>query len=182
MVIRKAIESDAVNMIELFVKLDSETSFMMMEPGERKLNVEDQAKRIKSFTSSDAKLMAVAEVDGDLVGFIVASSGMANRNRHSAYMVIGIQKAFWGQGIGSALNEFMEAWVDKAGIHRVEFTVMEGNSAARTLYKKYGYAEEGIKRDSLKVNGSYVNEIYMSKLFKTEQVQAMDAKKTAPLL
>jgi len=166
-VIREAIESDAVQMVELFAKVDNETAFMMMEPGERKISVEDQVKRISSFANANDKLMAVTEIDDELAGFIVASSGMANRNRHSAYMVIGIQKAFWGQGIGSALIKFMEAWVNKTGIHRVEFTVMEGNSAARALYKKHGYAEEGIKRDSLNVNGSYVNEIYMSKLFKT---------------
>lgn len=43
-------------------------------------------------------------------GFIVVSAGTANRNRHSAYMVIGVQKSFWGQGIGSALMAFMESW------------------------------------------------------------------------
>ena len=182
MKIREAIEPDAQQMIDLFSKLDNETSFMMMEPGERKVSIEDQVKRISSFANASDKLMAVAEKGDVLAGFIVASSGVANRNRHSAYMVLGVQKAFWGQGIGGALIEFMESWVIKAGIHRVEFTVVEGNSAARGLYKKYGYDEEGIKRDSLKVNGSYVNEIYMSKLFKTEQVQAKDAKRTAPLL
>lgn len=168
MKIREAKEPDAQLMIDLFEKLDSETSFMMMEPGERKLSVEDQVKRIHSFANASDKLMAVAEAGDALAGFIIVSSGMAIRNRHSAYMVIGVQKAFWRQGVGSALIDFMEAWVNRADIHRVEFTVMEGNLAARSLYKKHGYVEEGIKRDSLKVNGQYVNEIYMSKLFKAE--------------
>ena len=182
MEIREAIEADAQKMIDLFQKLERETSFMLMEPEEKKVSVEDQQKRINFFSSSTDNLMAVAVVEGEIVGLIVASTGTVNRNRHSAYMVIGVQKASWGKGIGSALIEFMEAWAITESIHRVEFTVVEGNSAARALYKKYGYAEEGLKRDSLKINGSFVNEIYMSKLFKTEQVQAVNAKKTAPIL
>lgn len=168
MEIREAIESDAQKMIDLFARLDNETSFMMMESGERKISVEDQKKSISSFARSSNKLMAVALIEDQIIGFLVATSGAANRNRHSAYMVVGVQESYWGQGGGSALIEFMEAWVSSTSIHRVEFTVMEGNSTAKALYKKYRYVEEGIKRDSLKVNGSNVNEVYMSKLFKLE--------------
>jgi len=109
--------------------------------------------------------MAIAVVDNQISGFIVAFAGNANRNRHAAYMVIGVQQSCWGQGVGSALIEYMETWVKASYLHRVEFTVMENNTAARSLYRKHGYAEEGVKLDSLKVNGTYVNELYMGKLF-----------------
>ena len=59
----------------------------------------------------------------------------------------------------------METWVQRQGLHRVEFTVVESNAAARALYNKFGYVEEGVKRDSLRINGTFVNEIYMAKLF-----------------
>ncbi len=42
---------------------------------------------------------------------------------------------------------------------------MAHNHKARKLYLKQGFEEEGIKRQSLKVDGHYVDEIYMSKLF-----------------
>ena len=165
MKIRQAVESDANEMVELFHKLDSETKFMMMEPGEREISIDTQSERIKSFNEGHGNLMAVAQADNVLVGFIVASCGSANRTRHSAYMVIGVERAQWGKGIGKSLIEFMETWAKSASIHRIEFTVVEANTSARFLYRKCGYIEEGIKRDSLKVDGEYVNEIYMSKLF-----------------
>lgn len=84
MEIREAIESDAQKMIDLFARLDNETSFMMMESGERKISVEDQKKSISSFARSSNKLMAVALIEDQIIGFLVTTSGAANRNRHSA--------------------------------------------------------------------------------------------------
>ena len=93
MKIRQAVESDATEMVKLFQQLDSETKFMMMEPDEREVSIETQSERIKSFNEDHGKLMAVAQTDNMLVGFIVACCGSANRTRHSAYMVIGVPRA-----------------------------------------------------------------------------------------
>jgi len=106
--IRAVEQSDAEGMIKLFSKLDSETSFIMMEPGERKVTPDDQVKRIEEYRNSSGKYMAVAVERDEVVGFIVASCGTANRNRHSTYLVIGIAKAYRGQGIGTNLINAME--------------------------------------------------------------------------
>jgi RimJ/RimL family protein N-acetyltransferase len=164
LVIHEAIESDAQALVELFCQIDSETQFMMMEPGERDTSLENQKSKIKAFSESKNKLMAVASMGESFCGFIVASCGAANRNKHSAYMVTGVVKSHWGKGIATALIQYMEHWAHSQAIHRIEFTVIETNSAARSLYKKCGYEEEGLKRDSLKIDDVYVNEVYLSKL------------------
>ncbi len=41
---------------------------------------------------------------------------------------------------------------------------MENNPGAYALYRKMGFEVEGVKKDSLLVNGEYINDIYMSKL------------------
>ena len=38
------------------------------------------------------------------------------------------------------------------------------NDAARALYEKSGFAVEGLRRASMRVNGAYVDEYYMGKL------------------
>ena len=58
--IRQAVKSDATEMVGLFHTLDSETHFMIMEPGERVITVETQSERITSFNEDHGKLMAVA--------------------------------------------------------------------------------------------------------------------------
>ncbi|VAW84152.1 hypothetical protein MNBD_GAMMA18-904, partial [hydrothermal vent metagenome] len=47
--------------------------------------------------------------------------------------------------------------------HRIELSVMEDNVQAKTLYEKMGFQSEGLKHDSLKVNGRYINEYFMVK-------------------
>jgi len=43
-------------------------------------------------------------------------------------------------------------------------TVVTQNKAGLSLYKKMGFEIEGTKRDSLFIDGKYVDEYYMSKL------------------
>lgn len=90
--------------------------------------------------------------------------GEFRRNKHSVYVVIGILAAFTGRGIGTLLFQAMEGWARAKHIHRLELTVMVHNHAALALYQKMGFKIEGTKRDSLLVDGAYVDEYYMAKL------------------
>jgi len=58
----------------------------------------------------------------------------------------------------------LEAWADSHDLHRLELTVMCHNERAVRLYQNLGYKIEGIRQDSLWVNGRYVDEYYMAKL------------------
>lgn len=162
--IRKAKIEDAAGLVELFKKLDEETTLMLFEPGERTTTVEQQTSRLKIFDNSQTEAMFVAENDGTIVGFTVAIGGSVNRNRHSAHTVVGVLRNYWNQGIGRALMRAVETWAIEKGIHRLELTVMAHNTKAISLYEKSGFEREGIKRDALRVDSKYVNEIYMSKL------------------
>jgi len=66
--------------------------------------------------------------------------------------------------VGTKLFEYITNWAKQEQIHRLELTVIENNEQAIHLYKKMGFEIEGIKKDSLQINDSYVNELYMSKL------------------
>lgn len=164
MIIRKVKTSDAESIVKLFNKLDSETTYMLFEPGERKTTVEEQENICKEFAASDNKVMFVVQNDSLIVGFIVGIGSLFNRNKHSLYTVVGVEKEYWGKGMGTSLLTALEEWAQSNGYHRLELTVMESNETAKKLYLKCGFVEEGVKRDSMKINGAYVNEFYMSKL------------------
>ncbi len=162
--IRPIRESDAEKFLRLGKWLDEETQFMMLEPGERTLSVEEQGERIRSVLSHDNQMIFVAENEGQLVGFLGAYGGGFRRNRHSAYIVIGILQDYAGQGIGRQLFEALEQWAIRQQLHRLELTVMCHNERAIRLYRKMGFQTEGVKRDSLWINGNYVDEYYMAKI------------------
>jgi len=162
--IREIREHDARDFLELCRRLDEETQFMMLEPGERLTTEAEQRERIKKILSEDNQTILVAESEGRLVGCAAGLGGSYRRNRHSVHVVIGILQAFAGQGSGTKLLGELEKWACGRKMHRLELTVMVHNERAFGLYKKLGFAVEGTRRDSLFVNDAYVDEYTMAKM------------------
>lgn len=163
--IREIREEDAPEYLELAQRLDSETEFMMLEPGERSYGVEQQLQRIRNVLETENAVMLVAEHKGRLIAVLGASGGIYRRNRHNVYIFVGVLQAYAGQGIGTRLFEELEAWARRLGyIHRLELTVMTHNARAIGLYRKMGFEIEGTKRHSIRAGGEYIDEYSMSKL------------------
>lgn len=172
MLIRKVALHDAEGLVALFHLLDTETAFMLFEPGERQLTIEQQRKQLSEFVDSSQQTMFVAENEvGEVIGFIVGVGGKMNRIRHSLYCAIGIRKSAQGKGVGRQLMASLETWACHHAFHRMELTVMAHNAPARHLYKAAGFDEEGIKRDAMRVDGKYIDEIYMAKLLNVNSLK-----------
>jgi RimJ/RimL family protein N-acetyltransferase len=167
--IRTIRESDSEQFLLLGKVVDQETQFMMLEPGERTMTIEEQTQRIKSILSQDNQMIFVVEHENRLVGFLGAFGGGFYRNRHCAYIVIGIVQAYVGQGLGKQLFLALEKWAIDQKLHRLELTVMCHNERGIRLYQKMGFKTEGIKQDSLWVKGKYVDEYYMAKILSQGQ-------------
>ncbi len=162
--IRPITDHDAASFVALSIALDSETEYMLFEPGERTLTVEDQRRRIATIQAGTTQVVLVADDDSSIVGFVGASRGAARRNKHSASFVIGVLAAHARRGIGTALLVELEAWARRTDVHRLELTVIEQNERARALYVKQGFQVEGRKRHSLQIAGRWVDEVAMAKL------------------
>jgi RimJ/RimL family protein N-acetyltransferase len=162
--IRTIQETDAEAFLRLCLRLDTETTFMMLEPGERNPDLTAQRARIADVVTNDREQIWVAEHEDALVGYLGVRGGSFRRNQHSAYIVLGILQSFTGQGIGTQLFTILEAWALEHHLHRLELTVMVHNERAIRLYQKMGFVVEGTKQHSLFVDGAYIDEYYMAKL------------------
>jgi RimJ/RimL family protein N-acetyltransferase len=166
MVIRETKPHDAEGFNELMRKVESEAEYMMMEPGERTITSEQRYKWLEQIEKADNSTVLVAENENRrLVGYLVAMGGGAKRTRHTAYLVIGILSEYTGQGIGTKLFKTLDEWARTQNILRLELTVVVQNKAGVALYKKMGFVVEGIKRNSLLLNGSLIDQYYMAKLY-----------------
>lgn len=164
MLVREITLSDAENFGYLTQQVEMTSEFMLWEAGERKANPDQQRKMIERFSSDDNSRIFVAEEKGQLIGFLMAIGGNARRNKHSVYIVVGILKDSRGKSVGTKLFEELEKWAITHKIHRLELTVVTRNVAGVALYQKMGFEIEGTKRDSLLIDGEFVDEYYMSKL------------------
>jgi len=163
MEIRKITEADSSDLLELLLRLDNETKFMMIEPGEREISPENM-KHLLSDSVVPTSVFLGAFSEDELVGYVNACRGNFKRIEHTAYIVIGILSSSTGQGIGTLLLKKVEEWARKYGITRLELTVMTHNKNAIKLYEKMGFEREGIKKNSMFVDGNYVDEFYMSRI------------------
>lgn len=149
----------------LCTKLDYETKFMLYEPGERTTTLERHCVFVHSVVTSENSTIFVAEHSNQLVGYLLVNGGRLNRIKHVGYIVVGILEGYQGQGIGAKLFQAMEKWRQSVGLKRLELTVMAHNEAAISSYKKMGFEMEGMKKNSLVIEGKYIDEYYMGKTF-----------------
>lgn len=155
---------DADKYMSLYSKLDEETNFRLYEPNERKITLSEQIIEIESMIRNDNSTIIVAEDGDELVGYLSAFGRSQHRIKHIVTIGIAILQSHVGKGIGTMLFNELEVWAKEHNKHRLELTVMENNPNAYALYRKMGFEVEGVKKDSLLVNGEYINDIYMSKL------------------
>ncbi len=166
MIIRTITEYDAERLYQMLCQLDEETEYMMYEPGERQRRRKGSGQlREQLVKASSVDYILVAENDdAEFVGFLWAERGKLNRILHTAYIVIGIRKAYCRRGIGTEFFGKLDKWAKSNGIVRLELTVEIENTSAKSLYERNGFKVEGVRYKSMKVNGELVDEYYMGKI------------------
>ena len=119
---------------------------------------------------ADAKpnaLILVAEIDGKVVG--VASLHPLNdslRQSHVRALGITVAQAAQGCGVGTALMQALLDWADQwAQVKRIELRVNVDNLTATSLYKKFGFVEEGRMVGECFRAGLYVDVYAMARWF-----------------
>ena len=162
--IRAARPYDAAALLEVKRQLDRETSFMMYEPGERDSPVQDLAAELAALDRSPNSVVLLAELGGELIGYVQLTGGSLRRSRATAYLVIGVLAQAAGRGIGAELIRQAKDWAAARGLHRLELAVMAHNDRAIRLYQRTGFTVEGRRAECLLVNGQFIDELTMATL------------------
>ena len=159
---RAAGPDDAAALLRLKQRLDQETSFMLLEAGERDTSVPELARELESAAWSGNSVVIVAEIGGELAGYVELTGGTFHRNQATAYVVIGVLAAAGGKGVGRGLLEEAKRWAVAHGVHRLELTVMAHNHRAIGLYQRTGFSIEGRRSECLFIDGQFIDELYMA--------------------
>ena len=77
---------------------------------------------------------------------------------------IAVHPDFRGKKVGQLLIDQIAAIAQKQGLKRITLEVNVSNSPAIHLYEKNGFKIEGIRKKSMFVAGSFVDEFYMAKI------------------
>jgi len=101
-----------------------------------------------------------AEVDGK----VVANSEVEKREgdmSHVGGFGIAIKQGYRGIGIGTKIMQTLIEESQKAGLRIIVLTVFDTNKAAKALYSKMGFKENGRIPKGVYKNGQYIDLIHM---------------------
>jgi len=100
----------------------------------------------------------VADAEGTVIGQI----GIALKPYGVADVGMLVAGAWRGQGVGSALLGAGIDWARSAGAHKVALQVWPHNTPALTLYRRFGFVDEGrLRRHYRRRNGEVWDAVLM---------------------
>jgi len=101
--------------------------------------VDRSEKRWRSALQHRARF--VAESGGEVIGTVGA--GSSDVTGTAALTALWVAPAARGRGVGEALVNVVLEWAKEAGYEQVMLWVVEGNSAAESLYGRTGFRRTG---------------------------------------
>jgi ribosomal-protein-alanine N-acetyltransferase len=106
----------------------------------------------------------VVEVEGRCIGNAQLER-LSEANRSARYAAGLFDASTWGSGYGTELTRLvLKHAFEDLHLHRVDLLVLEYNLRAIACYKKCGFAQEGVLRDSALVAGEWHSDLQMSVL------------------
>jgi ribosomal protein S18 acetylase RimI-like enzyme len=156
--IRPAEPRDARAFLEFWTAIVAEERFVRSE----EVHVPARAYRRRFRQRSGLETHIVA-LEGDrLIGHVNVQRERHPVTHHVASLSIAVAADARGRGIGRRLMEEAIAWAKRVGIEKLVLSVYPHNEAAISLYRSFGFVDEGrLARHSRKSYG-YEDEILMA--------------------
>ena len=163
--LRSAEEKDAEALLDYMKITAAETPFLLREPDEISLTIEQEQAFIKAKKDSENELLLIAETGSRHIGNAsLMSAGGFKRYRHRCEIAIALYQEYCGLGIGKAMLEMVFDIAKKAGYEQAELEVIANNKPAIALYEKLGFQKYGTFPDNMKyADGSYTDAYWMMK-------------------
>ena len=164
-VLRMPAEADAEDMLNYLIETAGETEFLLAYPEERQgMTVEKEAAFIGRMTQDENCLFLVCEVDGRVAGCCQVDFQTRMKTAHRGTVAIGLRKAYWGLGIGTAMFREMIDASRRRGLMILELEFIEGNTRARALYEKMGFRIVGLRPDGIRLRDGTMRNEYLMQL------------------
>ncbi|HTR00530.1 MAG TPA: GNAT family protein, partial [Candidatus Acidoferrum sp.] len=81
---------------------------------------------------------------------------------HRCQLGIGIEGPWRRQGLGERLMQTAIAFArEQPSLQWISLSTFAGNTAARALYQRLGFVEEGVLRDRFRLGGQVIDDVQM---------------------
>ena len=159
--VREAVESDFEEWFALYERVAAERDGILAEPPVER---EPRRRRFEAALTEPDQVMLIAERDGVEIGHL-------GIEMHNGLAEIGmlVSPEARGSGVGSLLMTACVEWCRRRGAHKIALTCWPHNTAARALYEKFGFVQEGyLSRHFRRRSGELWDAITMGLVLDTE--------------
>jgi ribosomal protein S18 acetylase RimI-like enzyme len=98
---------------------------------------------ISGHLSSDTSSVLIAERDGELVGYCLATLAkyppVFEAQYYGAIFDLAVTERYRRNGIGEKLYEAVQGWLAEHEVHRIEVRVAISNEISKAFWKKMGF-------------------------------------------
>ena len=157
-IVRDGKAADGVGIVNIYREVGAENIYITLE--DYPIHPANEARYIKALLRSGSYL-AVAEHDKQIVGYCRLERHLAPKRKHTAEIAMAVFKNYRNTGVGAALTKAGIEWAKGAGLHKLHLAVFATNRAAIALYDKLGFIVEGRRKDQIRIDGKFTDEILM---------------------
>ena len=144
-------KADAADLVQYLYDTAADTPFVLRTPAEIRYTVEGEERFLQNVVDSPNDCMILCEVDGRIAGNCHLSFYPQIKRRHACTVAIALRKAYWNNGIGTAMFKAMEELAcQREGVIQMDLEYIEGNTRARALYEKAGFRVVGLLPDAIR--------------------------------
>lgn len=164
-VLRNAEVSDSEDLIKYMKITTKETPFLIREPDEFHMTLEQEEAFVKGRIEDERELMLIATINGEHMGNCsLMRVGNYKRYGHRCEVAIALYQKYCGVGIGTLMLETVLSVAKELGYEQAELEVVQDNERAMKLYKKLGFDKYGIFPNNMKyADGTYTDAVWMMK-------------------
>ncbi len=163
--LRHARPADAAALLELLKITAAESPFLLREPEEVTMTVEEEEAFITARLEAPGQILLTVEMEGHLVGMgSLSGVGPFRRYAHRGGIALALRQSVWGQGLGRQLLTALLDTAKAAGYEQVELDVLAANHRAKGLYESVGFTVTGTLPQNMKYkDGTYADAYFMVK-------------------
>ena len=148
--IREALAEDASQLIEYMKTVGAETENLSFGGEGLPVSIEEAVLQEKT------SVHLAAFKDGEIIGD-GSLTGLPRRMSHRAELGLSVKKAYWNQGVGSALMRRLIQYAEENGIELLSLEVRSDNIRAVRLYESFGFQRIGTSPAYFKIDGRYAD-------------------------
>lgn len=161
--LRSAETEDAEALLRYIKITAGETPFLIREPDEVTLTLEQEQAFIRNKLESPRELLLIAEINGEHIGNCsVGSMGIYRRYAHRCDIAVALYRKYCNAGIGGLMLETALETAAEMGYEQAELEVVSSNRQAISLYRRFGFPKYGIFPGNMKyADGTYEDADWM---------------------